>query len=45
LYDVGEENDQIFLVMEHIEGEILLERLKKGPPWPTVVSGCDNQGR
>jgi eukaryotic-like serine/threonine-protein kinase len=31
LYDVGEENSQAYLVMEHLSGETLAERLKKGP--------------
>ncbi len=30
LYDVGQENDVDFLVMEYIEGETLAERLEKG---------------
>jgi TolB-like protein/tetratricopeptide (TPR) repeat protein len=31
LYDVGEENGQTYLVLEHLAGETLAERLKKGP--------------
>ena len=31
LYDIGNQNGVDFLVMEHIEGDTLTERLKKGP--------------
>jgi Tol biopolymer transport system component len=31
LYDVGQEGDVDYLVMEHLEGESLLDRLQKGP--------------
>ena len=31
LYDLGEDNDTLFLVMEFIEGESLADRMKRGP--------------
>src|SRR6267142_2221315 len=31
LYDVGSEEDQRYLVMEHLEGETLADRVRKGP--------------
>jgi serine/threonine protein kinase len=38
LHDVGEENGQAYLVMEHLTGETLGDRLKKGPlPLPLAL--------
>ncbi len=36
LYDVGREGDTDFLVMEHLEGETLAQRLTKGALPPTI---------
>ncbi len=39
LYDVGEQDGNVFLVMEFIEGESLDDRLRRGPvPWRIAVS-------
>jgi Tol biopolymer transport system component/predicted Ser/Thr protein kinase len=39
LYDVGEQDGNVFLVMEFIEGESLDDRLRRGPvPWRVAVS-------
>ena len=38
LHDVGEANGQAYLVMEHINGDTLADRLKKGPlPLPQAL--------
>ena len=34
LYDVGHQDGSDFLVMEYLEGETLVDRLKKGPALP-----------
>jgi serine/threonine-protein kinase len=31
IYDMGEQDERIFIVMEYVEGEILSARLKRGP--------------
>ena len=38
LYDLGEENDTLFLVMEFIEGESLADRIRRGPLPPQEAS-------
>src|ERR1051326_7679101 len=31
IYDIGEQNGQMFLVMEYVEGELLATRIERGP--------------
>src|SRR5215208_5527030 len=31
IYDIGEQDDQMFLVMEYVEGELLATRIERGP--------------
>src|SRR5262249_24407669 len=31
IYDIGEQDDQMFLVMEYVDGELLATRIERGP--------------
>jgi TolB-like protein/tetratricopeptide (TPR) repeat protein len=37
IYEIGESDDELFIVMELLEGEALVDRLRRGPMSPSLV--------
>ncbi len=40
IHEVGEEKDQSYIAMEHVEGETLRDRIKRGPLKPEEALDC-----